>query len=132
MASLKSSGFQRFVEKVLEKFVSRSEITNIIQVTSGATGSLNSVRDGLTVTGQPLVDTKGKVKYIEFFDKNGLLAISATVDDDNTIKNICTRCGTIAEIYYGSGSGYSYVSAIEVNVTTPLGAPAYYKVFAYD
>ena len=124
MAKLGSSGFQRFVEKVLEKFVSREEIINLIQVVSGTTGGLNVVSDGLFVNDQSLINKLGKAKYIEFFDSNGLLAISATIDNSGTIKNICTRCGRIVQLH---GAG-----AIEVNVTTPLGAPAYFKVYAYD
>lgn len=124
MAKLGSSGFQRFVEKVLEKFVSREEIINLIQVVSGTTGGLNVVRDELFVNDQSLINKLGKAKYIEFFDSNGLLAISATIDNSGTIKNICTRCGRIVQLH---GAG-----AIEVNVTTPLGAPAYFKVYAYD
>ena len=125
MASLKTSGFQRFVEKVLEKFVSREEIINLIQVVSGTTGGLNVVSDGLFVNDQSLINKLGKAKYIEFFDSNGLLAISATIDNMGTIKNICTRCGRIVELK-------DVVGVIEVNVTTPLGAPAYFKVYAYD
>ena len=124
MAKLGSSGFQRFVEKVLEKFVSREEIINLIQVVSGTTGGLNVVRDGAYVNGTGLLETIGKAKYIEFFDSEGALAISATIDNIGTIKNICTRCGRIVQLH---GAG-----AIEVNVTTPLGSPAYYKVYAYD
>lgn len=95
-----------------------------LQVASGTTGALNSVRDGTYVNGTGLLETLGKAKYIEFFDSNGLLAISATIDNSGTIKNICTRCGRIVQLH---GAG-----AIEVNVTTPLGAPAYFKVYAYD
>ena len=109
------SGIQNFWEKLKKIFISG--------IASGTTGGLNVVRDGLFVNDQSLVNKLGKAKYIEFFDSKGALAISATIDNSGTIKNICTRCGRIVELKDGVG-------VIGVNVTTPLGAPAYFKVYA--
>ena len=98
---------------------------NPLQIASQTTGSLNLAGNSFHVTCQTLIETSDKAKYIEFFDSKGALAISATIDSNGTTKNICTRCGRIVKLN-------SDVGTIEVNVTTALGSPAYYKVYIYD
>ena len=123
MASLKTSGLQRFVEKVLVKFVLREEITNLIQITAGiGYNTTSSSIQNLTGIHDISDEVLKNAKYFEVFDESGALAISATIDSDGTINNVCTRCGKVTAI---SCEGHCIAGVI----TKYLGSCTYFKIY---
>lgn len=130
---LNISGFKKFCEKIMKKYVSKDDIFG-----SGNLGSSGEYNPGLVPSGHPSSTanmylkgdgtwalpcirggtfTKSSVgtttftiggisknlKYIEIHDENGSLAMSATVNN-NSVTQVCNKAGSITSVTFSSGS----------------------------